>query len=205
MIRWRHPIVQWCGRRCGRSPRRLWRTEVNDRRGLRPAPNVLRILSARVRRGGELCRKLSSTAPACQRSIHFKDGAHNLGLTDDGKQRADSNLAVVGYGHRDGGVADVLLHDDVTAPLTNYNETVLGQQRADLLARQDTQPTQPQPPVASRKSAGAGGVSIPRVRRLPAAVRWLRSDSGEPLRWFYPGWPRRVRGTAPRTIYLLVE
>jgi hypothetical protein len=41
--------------------------------------------------------------------------SRKLRLPDDGLQRADAQLFVVGYWNRDGGTVRVFLHDDVTA------------------------------------------------------------------------------------------
>lgn len=70
----------------------------------------------------------------------------NTGLADNGLQRADADFSVIGYGDSDGRVGKSFLHNHVAAPLANLNESMAGQNGANLPVRQNTQLTQRQSP-----------------------------------------------------------
>lgn len=57
--------------------------------------------------------------------LALKFFAENLGLANDGFQCSQSNLFVIGNGHRNGGSFGLLLHNDVAAPLSNSLKPVL--------------------------------------------------------------------------------
>ena len=62
-------------------------------------------------------------------------------LADDGQQRADRELAVVGDWHRDAAGIGAALHDDVTSALAHFDEPVLLKDSTDPASRQDAKPT----------------------------------------------------------------
>jgi hypothetical protein len=57
-------------------------------------------------------------------------------LPDDRKERPDSDLSVVRHRHGHRGLGRALLHDDVAPSLADLSESVLGQESANLLARE---------------------------------------------------------------------
>ena len=59
------------------------------------------------------------------------------------------------HGHR--GLGRALLHDHVAPSLADLSESMLGQESANLLAREGPQPTQPRPQDASRTPRCVGG------------------------------------------------
>lgn len=58
-------------------------------------------------------------------------------MTDDGLKRADSDFRVIRNWHRDSFSTVLTLHDDVTAALPGYLETLLFEDAADFSAGED--------------------------------------------------------------------
>ena len=55
---------------------------------------------------------------------------------------------MIGDGHGDGRIEKTFLHDDMTAALSDFYKTILGENLADFFAGQDAHFTQRQPQMA---------------------------------------------------------
>lgn len=83
----------------------------------------------------------------CSQSAYFELASRDTGLANDRLKCTDANFYVIRYWYGYGRIFQLFLHDDVTSTLADLAKTMQQQDGQNLLAGQNPQFTQLQPPI----------------------------------------------------------
>lgn len=86
-------------------------------------------------------------APLISRELRLELTPRHAGHSNDRLERSDAKFLVIWDGNGHGSPGHILLHYDVASAPSNFHEAMPSQNRTSLLARDDAQLTQWQPPL----------------------------------------------------------
>ena len=119
-------------------------------------------------------------------------------LPNDACQRTAPQRTVERHGNRDRRCLQLLLHDPMTASLTDRDEAVLFENSTHFQARKNPELTQPAPRPGLQRLSGEPAGQFPAARPSRKTASRLQSGSLATLQWIHPGWRYQVPGITQR-------
>lgn len=125
------------------------------------------------------------------------------GLADDGLKCAYAQLGMAWNRDGERGIGESFLHDDVAAALAHFEESVTGENAADLFSGEDAELTQRRSLTGLRILHRAHVTEFLPERQFQKIVRAPPGDFPVPLRWCRLGWQYQApgRGTHNRSLH----
>ena len=176
------------GRGDCRRPKGLGHPKPGQIRGQTPASSrtepVTAGLSGRNEESGP--KSLREARPSPSRSfLEFR--TRHSGLADDRHQRAGAQLSMIRHRNGDRAVGSCLLHRDVAAAPPDFDETVGGEDAADLATGQNAQSSQLRPQSGSHRLRRVAACQLRRWVRFRKTERGLRPGCRAPRPRSRPG------------------